>query len=396
MRHHRSLANFAAYLGILSVTAPHTANAWTFTTIYSFTNSNPGSVPWGGVDTDYKGNIYGTLRDGGIGCPYPDDGCGLVFKLKPPSLPKRPTWTLTTLYRFQGGADGAHPLADTLVDAHGNVLGTTVIGGRNDGGTIYKINPNGKYVFRATAIPSIASQVVFGLTTNPKGGYYSAAREGGAYGAGSVFSISTKGTLKAIYSFSGNNMDGAPSGPVTVDRNRNIVGVDSAGTNGQGEVYRISPRDIKTSIYSFNGSPDGSDPRGKLYIDKTGNIFGVTSSGGNTNNGTIFKISNDFSEIVLHSFAGTDGANPYSGLIGDGRGNMYGTTVNGGSFNAGTVFKITSAGDFQVLHHFGSVQDDGFHPYGLLTFDSDGGLIGTTSNDMATANPAGTVFRLKP
>ena len=93
---------------------------WTFNPIYSFTAQQYTWGPYGGVAMDAAGNIYGTTRQEGA---Y---NMGSVFKLSP----SNGGWTYTDLHDFTGGADGATPLGDIMLDAAGNVWGTTVAGGQ--------------------------------------------------------------------------------------------------------------------------------------------------------------------------------------------------------------------------------------------------------------------------
>ena len=59
-------------------------------------------------------------------------GCGVVFKLAGNQL--------TVLHSFKGPPDGDNPYAALLLDADGNLYGTTYDGGKgSNGGTVFKI-----------------------------------------------------------------------------------------------------------------------------------------------------------------------------------------------------------------------------------------------------------------
>jgi uncharacterized repeat protein (TIGR03803 family) len=105
-------------------------STWTETTIFSFDSSNGGANPRAGVVFDKKGNLYTAAGDGGnLSCQFADgQGCGAVIKLAPPTTIGNP-WTETTLYSFNGRADGA-AFASTLIFGLNNRLyGTTFAGG---------------------------------------------------------------------------------------------------------------------------------------------------------------------------------------------------------------------------------------------------------------------------
>ena len=76
-----------------------------------------GFEPWAGLVRDAAGNLYGTTTGGGT------TNHGTVFKLDT-------SGTLTVLYSFTGGADGAEPFGAGLFrDAAGNFFGETTYGG---------------------------------------------------------------------------------------------------------------------------------------------------------------------------------------------------------------------------------------------------------------------------
>src|SRR2546427_9971945 len=52
--------------------------------------------------------------------------------------------TLTLLYSFTGGADGANPAGAVIRDAAGNLYGTTIGGGPINMGTVFKLDRLGK------------------------------------------------------------------------------------------------------------------------------------------------------------------------------------------------------------------------------------------------------------
>lgn len=154
-------------------------SVWTETTLFTFQN-NTGNEPAGGLAWDAQGNLYGTTEFGG-----PLDG-GTVFQLAPsgsgwsytqlayfaaesggptdtPTLDasgnvyvtvydndyegsvvkltqSNGTWSSTVLHEFQG-SDGSFPVGSVVLDANGNVYGTTFVGGSDNAGVIFEITP---------------------------------------------------------------------------------------------------------------------------------------------------------------------------------------------------------------------------------------------------------------
>jgi hypothetical protein len=80
------------------------------------------------LSTDAQGNLYGATSTGG------QFDQGFVYKLTC-------CWTFTDLHDFGAPGDGAYPMAAPLVDAQGNVYGTTSSGGALAQGVVWKISP---------------------------------------------------------------------------------------------------------------------------------------------------------------------------------------------------------------------------------------------------------------
>lgn len=93
-----------------------------------------GNAPFGGVVRDRNGNLYGTTLFGGGECGLSQSGCGTVFEFSPEG-------SIRYLHRFNGTSDGASPWCNVILDAAGNLYGTTTIGGSGGAGTMWKIAP---------------------------------------------------------------------------------------------------------------------------------------------------------------------------------------------------------------------------------------------------------------
>ena len=98
--------------------------------LYSFTRVNgDGIFPYGGVVLDSLGNLYGTTYQGGT------NNYGVVFSVSVAGVE-------TIVHSFSGGrTDGAYPSAALVMDAQGNLYGTTEAGGTSGYGIVYKLAP---------------------------------------------------------------------------------------------------------------------------------------------------------------------------------------------------------------------------------------------------------------
>jgi len=97
------------------------------TILYGFSAGADGGHPNGGVVLDATGNIYGTTLSGGTA------NQGVVFMLTPSGQE-------SVLYNFSGGTDGGVPYAGVILDPIGNLFGTTYSGGAN-AGVVFKVKP---------------------------------------------------------------------------------------------------------------------------------------------------------------------------------------------------------------------------------------------------------------
>jgi uncharacterized repeat protein (TIGR03803 family) len=343
------------------------------TTLWSFGDG----FPHADLIRDAAGNLFGTASDFTQNFRV---GNGAVFEIPNTGTVSAPVYgTLTTLWSFRGGADGrgfndgGNPQGNLILDAAGDLFGTTQFGGDVgfDGGygTVFKLVNTGTVSAPAyTSAPTILWSFTDGADgAFPLSGLIRDAA-GDLFGttASTVFELVNTGTVSApVYS-------GAP-----------------------------------TTLHTFTGGTDGGTPVGSLAIDAAGRLFGTTVVGGDFGYGTVFEIANG-TLTTLVSFDGTNGnlhnpIFPRAGLIIDAAGDLFGTTGAGGTYNQGTVFELVNSGtvsapdytSFQrgpiILWNFTGGTDGAF-PEASLTIDAAGDLFGTTSDEFGGG--FGSVFEL--
>jgi len=388
-------------LALALVVPLHRARAETM--LYSFKGgSKDGANPesgGGGLIKDSEGNLYGTAYAGGA------SGFGIVFKLAR-------SGTETVLYSFAGNAnDGSFPYAGLIRDGAGNFYGTTSQGGAYDGGTVFKLAPDGtETVLHSFNGGNDGRLPVAGLIQDKKGNFYGTTYGGGPSDAGTVFKLAPDGVERVLYSFCSRPdcSDGfAPFAGLIKDTSGNLYGTtaySAANDSRCGTVFKLAPDGTETVLHPFTGR-DGCIPIGGLIKDSSGNLYGTTDTGGAFGLGTVFRLAPGGTETVLHSFrGGNDGSNPTAGLIEDRAGNLYGTTAYGAGTGCssgtgcGTVFKLAPGGTETVLHSFEGPSDDGNTRVAGLINDKKGHLYGTTlsgGEGNGCSGGCGTVFRLK-
>ena len=329
------------------------------------------------------------------------------------------------LYTFKGAPDGATPSAGLIEDTHGNFYGTTMSGGPNNDGTVFKLSRASNGAWTETILYSFSGidgdAPVAALVMDTVGNLYGTTAGGGAYGGGTAFELShssTGWTENVLHSF-GNGQDGwDPQAEMVFDSAGNLYGttqlggaIFGRGDDNGGTVFRLTPSVsgwTETILYSFTGEylgPDPNLPAGAVVLAKNGDIYGVAQTGGANGQGAVYQLAPNsdgtYTENVIFSFNVNDGAVPNSTPVQDANGNLYGTTRQGGdgacsSVGCGVVYKLTSNGDGTwsetVLHELNG--RDGSTAIGPPAFDSAGNLYAAA--EAGGAYSAGSIFELIP
>ncbi len=353
-------------------------------------NNSDGANPQASLILDAQGNVYGTTSNGGT---Y---SFGTVFKLDP-------SGNETVLHSFAGNLnDGGTPVANLIVDRSGNLYGTTYQGATpSGGGTVFRLDPTGnETILHSFSMGSDGGNPACGLIMDPQGDLFGTTFAGGDYGYGTVFKVDPSSNETVLHSFTGGSDGWMPYAGLIMDAQGNLYGTtlsSNAPAQGNGVVFKLDPAGSQTVLYSFTGGQDGEWPYAALIMDAARNLYGTTLFGGNLNCnsgqgcGTVFKVDPSGNETVLYSFTGgSDGEFPEGSLIMDQQGNLYGTTIYGGAHGEGTVFKLNPSGNKTVLYSF-TGGNDGNQPIGGLVIDAANNLYGTTYGGGAYGY--GTVFK---
>jgi uncharacterized repeat protein (TIGR03803 family) len=365
------------------------SHAQTFKTLVNFNSTNGANPVYPGLVQGIDGNLYGTTLGGGVNLS------GTVFKLTP-------TGKLTTLYSFcsqTNCADGALPQAGLTLGTDGNFYGTTSQGGSaSDDGVVFRIDTRGVLTILHTFDLSDGAQPFAPPIQGADGNFYGTTTGGGPYNAGTVFKMTPEGVLTTLHDFEG---DGAsPLGTLVQSINGDLYGTtELGGSDGDGTIFRVTIGGTFTSLVSFNSS-DGNAPSSGLVQGIDGNLYGTTYNGGSNTTcengcGTVYKISLSGTLTTVYNFDLTNGANPVAPLIQGSDGNFYGTTYAGGNGTkcfegCGTIFKLTPGGSLTALHSFDF--GDGAQPYGSVVQATGGDFYGTTTQGGSDSD--GTAFGL--
>jgi uncharacterized repeat protein (TIGR03803 family) len=311
---------------------------------------------------------------------------------------RRTSQNYKLIYVFQGKPDGATPYG-AMAYLNGSLYGTTTRGGKNDEGTVFKVDTAGNESVIHSFGGSGDGAAPYGGLIAVNGLLYGTTESGGAHGNGTVFHIAPSGHEEIDYSFDYN--DGRTDGmepDATLLRHDGILYGTTVygGQYDYGTVFGVTLGGKESVLHAFGGG-DGAYPVGSVAL-LHGVLYGTTDQGGGGRGcgqgcGTVFKIDRSGNETVIHSFGGinyADGQYPAGGLVAI-HGLLYGTTTEGGRApGVGTIFSVTPNGEETIVHQFAG-SPDGAYPYDGVTA-VNGSLCGTT--ELGGINGYGTAFCL--
>jgi len=397
------------------------AGAAKYKAIYKFKVQNDGRTPMASMVFDTAGNLYGTTANGG------PNRTGNVFELSP-----NPdgTWTEKVIYNFLGSKYGGHPSGGLVLDAAGNLYGTTLDGGKYKRGTVFQLVPSPDDTWTESVLHSFkgndkdggdpASRMLWGVD----GSLYGTTPSGGAYSGGTVFQLTPDpdGSWSESVILDFDCAEGcSPRAGLTADATGNLYGTAFEGSpDNAGIVFELSqdPGGTWTEnlVYRFTGRADGGYPVSGVTFGPDGNLYGATTGGGNLSQcragcGVVFRLKATdagWEERAVHAFGGHPATLISGDLAFDPSGNLYGVTIysilHGGQC-CGLVYKLAPQGDgtwkIDQAHFFHG--PDGAFPHVGLVVDSAGRLYGTTpygGHGYGTHNRfrsgAGVVFEITP
>lgn len=254
----------------------------TLKVLYSFTGGSDGTSPSGGLIRDALGNLYGVTRLGG------NHSEGTIFKVAPDG-------NESVLYTFTGASDGGEPRAGLIMDAQGSLYGTAANGGPNLAGTVFKLTSSGAFsVLHAFGSPNgDGGSPQAPLILDANGNLYGTTEFGGAQFSGTVFKVTAAGLESVIYSFTGGTDGARPIAGLIRDPKGNLYGTTTIGGNTSchcGVVFKLTLGGTESVVYTFGPGPDGSTPFASLLSNGKGGAYSTTSAGGANAQGTVFEL----------------------------------------------------------------------------------------------------------
>lgn len=315
------------------------------TVLHVFTGQPDGAFPMAGLVADANGNLYGTTASGGA------SNKGTVFEIAADG-------TESVLLSF-GGKRGVSPETRLIIDGDDNLYGTTAFGGDKNCperiepsgcGVVFKVAPDGtETVLHAFTGVGDGNEPLGALVMDASGDLYGTTQFGGL-GDGNIFEIAADGTEAVTYTFQGKPDGARPTGDLIIDGAGNLYGTTAFGGNdcqeslyGCGTVFRLDPNGSETVLYAFSeGCCNGIVPYAGVVADAKGNLYGTTLFGGaaDCNCGAVFKVGPDGTETALHAFESAEGYESVASLLLVNN-ELFGTVALGGRCRVcGSVFEL--------------------------------------------------------
>jgi uncharacterized repeat protein (TIGR03803 family) len=296
---------------------------------------------------------------------------------------------------------GSTPVCAPIIGSDGALYGMTNQGGANNYGTIYKINVDGSGY---TVLHSFAYDGMDGFHPNLSGliqigvSLYGTTPDGGRNGGGTIFKINLDGTAYSVICSIDYLVGNSPFGTLDLGSDGALYGTlafsRSAGT---GLVFKVNVNGTGFQVLHVLTTSEGEQPYAGVIHGSDGTLYGTTFIGGANHLGSIFRMASDGTGFsVLKSFTINDGLTYINGLTLDSSATkLFGTTTLGGSGNSGTIYSIGIDGsNFQIIHSFNNAVDGSSPEVIHLLVGADGALYGSTVIGLGAALSGGTVFKV--
>jgi uncharacterized repeat protein (TIGR03803 family) len=396
------------------------ADGSSFSNLYSFSeltyspslqnNVNPdGANPAGELVSDGGAFLYGVTQNGG------KNGAGTIFKIGTDGsgftiLHTFSAPTYDSASQLYTNADGASPYSGLILSGS-TLYGTTVGGGSNSGGVVFRMDVSGAPFSNLYSFTAAIRNPATGIYTNNDGSFpegnlylldgvlYGTAYDGGKNGSGAVFRVNAGGgSFTNLHSFAPpvddkvhsiyTNRDGLyPNAGLVSDGAALYSTTYMGGSLGYGSVFRLDLSGGSfTNLHNFTYGNDGANARSGLVLSNNV-LYGTAENGGSTGYVAVFQLSTSGTGFrTIYSFSAAnpnasevdtngDGESPDSRLLLSG-GILYGTASGGGTGGTGTVFAINlNTGPEPIRLNFQWAQTNL-----ILTWTNAAFLLQTSSN----------------
>jgi len=347
--------------------------------------------------------------------------------------------TFEVLHRF-GGEHGTHPQGAPVIASNGDLYGTTTAGGRNDGGTLFRLSAGSDYrtITYVHAFPTLADdghEPTTDLVADRRGNVYGTTYLGGKISSGIIFKFDPAAGEEILWDFGQfseifeTGLARGPDGTLygaqfsldgpqlyaldpTTHELKILLGlaenVNSSVTYWNGQILGATVRqpfayDLDSGKIHYYQPEQGAFLKGGVTPASDGTLWGTIFFSDAHPGGALYRIDAEGNVETMHAFEDKEGAQPQGVLTWGNDGKLYGTNRWGGACAAcGTVYRFDPDGrTLEVVRHFKREDHNGLHPLSGLSKDSAGHLYGVTNGtwtDRYGLEPQGfgVVYRITP
>jgi len=161
-------------------------------------------------------------------------------------------------------------------------------------GTVFKMTATGVLTtlvnFTDNGTKNKGAMPETALVQGSDGNFYGTTLAGGTNGYGTVFKMTPAGALTTLVNFAYDQGGFWPEAGLVQGIDGNFYGTTyGGGTNYRGTSFKMTPAGVLTTLVNFN-ELNGTFPEAGLCKGDDGNLYGTTSDGGASDFGTVYRI----------------------------------------------------------------------------------------------------------
>jgi len=351
-------------------------------------NGSNGQNPFGSLILASNNKMYGITYQGGT------FGQGIIFEFNPQND------SFIKKKDFNPTATGSNPYGNLIQAQNGKFYGMAFLGGTNNNGTIFEYDSQNDTLikkFDFSALLNTGQNPYGNLTEVSSGEFWGTTIQGGTNNGGTLFKYDNNiDSFQVLHRFVSSVNGRNPQGSLAKHSNGKLYGLSNRG--GKTNFGVLFEFDVNNNLFAnkidLNTQENGSFPLSNLSeFSKNYYLYGLKSEGGANDDGVLFKMNIENNEVEkIHDFkANTDGANPHGNLTEAPNHKFYGLTLNGGVNNNGALFEYDPMGSvFAKKIDFDNF-NLGKNPYSGLCVFNDSILFGMTS--AGGLNDFGVIFK---
>jgi uncharacterized repeat protein (TIGR03803 family) len=206
-----------------------------------------------------------------------------------------------TVLHLLSGSDGAQSNAPLVQGSDFFFYGTATIGGAHDYGTIFRISADGTFEVLYNFDGTHGRWPITPLIQAKDGNFYGTTQQSGTQGGGGVvFKLTPGRVYTVLHDFTGGSDGNNLAGGLVQATDGNLYGVNNQGGQfGCGVLFRITTAGTFKTMHAFDGG-HGCQPQVGMMQHTNGILYGTTALGGSVGDGTFYSLDLGLSPFVTY------------------------------------------------------------------------------------------------